>query len=123
VIIFMWERHTNMADLPLDSDATLRTVLPTLTNPEGHVRQILENMSACNKKHGNAHVRIGVTGTGKVPYHQVSYLDQSGQYAVYASFDGKNPFQESSDPRGWSSERMSRAEVMKLLGEIRGFSR
>ncbi|TPJ34266.1 hypothetical protein [Mesorhizobium sp. B2-6-5] len=109
-----------MAELSLASDATLRTVLPTLQKPEGHVRQILENMSACNKKHGNAYVRIGITGTGKVPYHQVSYLDPSGQHVVYGSFDGKNPFQESPDPRGWSSERMARADVMKLLGEIRG---
>jgi hypothetical protein len=107
----------------LPADATLRTALPTLQNPEGHVRQILENMSRCRKEHGNAHVRIGVTGKGKVPYHQVFYTDDSGAEHIHGSYDGKSPFKASEDRSGWSSASMTRDEAMALIGEIRQAAR
>lgn len=64
-------------------------------------------------------MRIGRTGEGKLPYHQVFYFDEDGVEQIYGSYDGKNLFQESEDKSGWSTASTSRDEVMVLLGEIR----
>jgi hypothetical protein len=103
-------------------DATLEDVLPTLVKPEDHVATVLATMQPCRKQHGNAHVRIGITGTGKVPYHKVVYTDQDGVEQHYGSFNGLHPdvglkVHEST----WSSRSMSFSEVQSLIGEIRGY--
>lgn len=108
---------------PISPDATLADVRHTLLEPERHVATVLGTMSPCRKEHGNAHVRIGITGEGKVPYHKVAYLDESGNEQLYAAFDGKNKNEEYIvHEKTWSTKSMSFAEVQSLLGDIRGFT-
>jgi hypothetical protein len=107
-----------MKHTPLPADATLETARPTLGKPEEHVRVILSNMAGCRKQHGNAHVRIGVTGKGRFPYHQIFYLNDEAEN-LYGCFDGKRPFVPSEDASGWSTESMSFEQVQALLGSIR----
>jgi hypothetical protein len=105
----------------LAPDATLEDVRSTLTKPEDHVAMVLSTMQPCRRKHGNAQVRIGVTGTGKVPYHKVVYLDDDGAEQLFASFDGHNPDHKNKvHEHTWSTRAMSFAEVQGLLGRIRG---
>lgn len=106
----------------LASDATLADVRHTLLDAERHIAVVLGTMSPCRKEHGNAHVRIGITGEGKVPYHKVTYLDAAGGEHLFASFDGRN---ENEDYKvhedTWSTKSMTFEEVQALLGDIRGY--
>lgn len=79
----------------LASDATIADVVPTLQNPEEYLRVVLQNMFDCNQKHSRVLVRIGITGTGQVPYHKVSFIDPDGLENVYAAYDGKHPFKDA----------------------------
>lgn len=103
-------------------DATLEEVEPTLLNAEKHVAAVLGTMLPCRREHGNAHVRIGITGEGKVPYHKVVYLDEAGDEQLFASFDGRNKSENYRvHENTWSSRSMSFVEVQAQLGRIRGF--
>lgn len=114
----IWSRPVPTKALPLD--ATIDDVRDSLERPDEYVRVVLGNMSACRRKHGNAHVRIGVTGAGKVPYHKITYqYDKSEQ--LYDAFDGVSPFAVAPDDLNWSTKSMSFDDVRNLLGEIRGF--
>lgn len=104
------------------ADATLEDVLPTLLKPEDHVATVLATMQPCRRQHGNAHVRIGITGTGKVPYHKVVYIDDDGTEQLFGSFDGHNPDAgHKVHDSTWSSRSMSFVEVQALIGRIRGY--
>lgn len=103
------------------SDATLADIRDRLTKPEDHVATVLLTMQPCRKAHGNAYVRIGITGTGKVPYHKVVFLDADGAEQLFGSFDGRNMDAGNKVHEDtWSTRTMSFAEVQALLGEIRG---
>lgn len=107
---------------PIPSDSTLEDVRGTLIDAERHVATVLGTMSPCKKQHGNAHVRIGVTGEGKVPYHKVVFFDGEGKEQLYAAFDGRNKNElYTVHEKTWSTRSMSFAEVQFLLGDIRGF--
>lgn len=106
----------------ITSDATLADVRHSLLNPERHVATVLGTMSPCRKEWGNAHVRIGITGEGKVPYHKIVYVDEGGVEKLYAAFDGKNKNEDYiTHEKTWSTKSMSFEEVQALLGDIRGF--
>lgn len=108
----------------LARDATIADVLPTLQKPEDYVRTILSNLSVCKREHGNALVRIGVTGTGQVPYHKITYVEPDGSEQLFAAFDGKHRFQGVEvGAAAWSTSGMDFVEVQGLLGKIRGYAR
>lgn len=105
-------------------DATLADVRGSLSNAESHVATVLGTMSPCRKEHGNAHVRIGITGEGKEPYHKVVYFDGSGNECLYGAFIGKNAITDYSiHEKTWSEKSMTFSEVQNLIGEIRGYKR
>ena len=78
-----------MARDAIPTDAMLATVRDTLPDPEKFARTVLGTMRPCLKEHGNAHVRIGITGEGKAPYHKVIYFDSQGAEQLYGSFAGR----------------------------------
>ena len=103
------------------SDATLADIRDRLAKPEDHVATVLLTMQPCRKAHGNAYVRIGITGTGKAPYHKVVYLDTDGAEQLFGSLYGRNMDADYQvHENTWSTKMMSFAEVQTLLGEIRG---
>ncbi|TXN02310.1 hypothetical protein FV222_09660 [Methylobacterium sp. WL103] len=109
------------------SDATIATVLSSLRNPERYVCGVLDQMFACRKAHGNAAVRIGVTGTGLMPYYRVIFDAEDGSadsndriFGAY--FDNHTPLEWKSSEasnRLWSSRFMSFEEVQALLPQVR----
>jgi hypothetical protein len=106
----------------LSKDATLEDVLPTLLKPENHVRVVLKTMQACRRDHGNAHVRIGITGEGKVPYHKVTYFDAPNSEQLFGAYDGQHEARNVTIHEStWSCKSSSFEEVQALLGRIRGY--
>jgi hypothetical protein len=107
-------------DIP--KDATIRNVLPTLSNKDEYVRVVLGHMSECKKQHQNAFVRIGVTGQGKIPSHKIVYADPAGSEVFFKAWGEETLFTDVKiHENTWSTARMSWDEVRDLLGEIRGF--
>lgn len=106
----------------LAQDATLRDVLPSLPNPESFVRQVVGVMHEAAKEHGEIVVRLGITGTGKAPNYRI---EDANSGAPLIALDGANhqrwPDGENfSAATNWSSAAMTKDEVAKLLGELRG---
>jgi hypothetical protein len=108
----------------LKKDAIIGDVIPTLSNAEEYVRIVLGNLSACKKAHGNASVRIGITGQGKIPSHKVEYRDRLGELVLFGAFDQDRPFTDVGiQEHTWSTATLTFAEVQQLLGDIRNFRR
>lgn len=107
-------------DIP--KDATIRDVLPTLSNKEEYVRVVVGHMSECRTQHQNAFVRIGVTGQGKIPSHKIVYDDPAGPEVFFKAWGEETLFTDVKIHQDtWSTERMSWEEVRAVLGEIRSF--
>jgi hypothetical protein len=73
---------------------------------------------ACRSKHGNAHVRIGITGTGRFPSHKIVYASADGAETLFCAYAERTHFTETIHEHTWSSNRMSLDEVRALLGEM-----
>ena len=79
----------------LQPDATIADALPGITGKEEYVRQIAGNLIECKRAHGNASVRIGVTGDGTAPYNRISYFNAADKEIAYGAFVGASPFKNS----------------------------
>ncbi len=108
-------------------DATIREVLSTLKSPDAYVAGVFGKVNECRRAHGNAAVRIGVTGKGLMPYYRVIFDAEQGEPDINdrifgAYFDNHTPLEwttaESSNAL-WSSRFMTYDEVRALLAEIR----
>ncbi|WP_151972677.1 hypothetical protein [Erythrobacter sp. EC-HK427] len=107
----------------IEPDATIGSIADKLDNAEKFARAVLGTMHPCLKEHGNAHVRIGITGEGKAPYHKVVYDDVDGCEQLYGSFAGKvmdEKYLVHEDT--WSAKRMSYGDVQALIGALTGYS-
>jgi hypothetical protein len=96
----------------LSPDSTVETVWPTLTHPREYVSGVWAKLRECAKKHGEASVRIGVTGTGQKPYYRIFYRD-SGEEKIFGSFyDQHDPFEQPcARSNNWSNKSMTLAEL------------
>ena len=108
----------------LPPDATIADSLPEVGREE-FVRQIVGNMAKCQRLHGAARVRIGVTGAGAAPYHRVSYFDgERGVETPFGAFIGSAPFKNLTkvhETASWSTSFSTLPEIQALLGELRNF--
>ena len=111
-----------MANL-LQPDATITDALPGIIGKEEYVRQIVGNLMECKRAHGNASVRIGITGDGTAPYNRISYFNAAEKEIAFGAFVGASPFKNSMrvNDDSWSTASMTFAEVQALLGELRQF--
>jgi len=107
----------------LQPDATITDALPGITGKEEYVRQIVGNLMECKRAHGNASVRIGITGDGTAPYNRISYFNEAEKEIAFGAFVGASPFKNSMrvNDDTWSTASMTFAEVQALLGELRQF--
>jgi len=77
-------------------------------------------MMTCAKKHGNAHVRIGVTGTGQKPCYRVFYkMENQSKETIYGSYwDNHDPLnKEDAVNTNWGTASMNFEEIDALLKE------
>ena len=108
----------------LPKDATLRSILPRLSDADDFVCQAYGVLHSAAKEHGDVVMRLGVTGTGKLPNYRVDSTSGQPLTAIDGNFHG--PWPDGVDftaPTNWSSATMSKREVEELLGEIRRFKR
>ncbi len=111
-----------MANL-LQPDATIIDALPNIIAKEEFVRQIVGNLMECKRAHGNASVRIGITGDGTAPYNRISYLNDADKEIAFGAFVGASPFKNAArvNDDTWSTKSMTFAEVQAVLGDLRKF--
>lgn len=111
-----------MARDSIPVDATVDSISDRLDNPEKFARTVLGTMHPCLKEHGNAYVRIGITGEGKAPYHKVVYTDEAGEERLFGSFASKvMDTTYRVHEQTWSTARSSYAEVQALIATITGY--
>jgi hypothetical protein len=107
----------------LPKDATLRDLAAKLTDADTYVSKAYGVMHAASKERGAIVMRIGVTGTGKIPNYR---LEDATTSVPFRAYDGGThepwpPHEDFSSPANWSTATMSKEEVATLLGEIRNF--
>jgi hypothetical protein len=103
----------------IPKDATIATVWPHLTDPRGYVAGARQKLMTCAEQHGNAYVRIGVTGSGQKPCYRVFYKSADGSETVYGSYwDNHDPLEISDAVTpNWSSASMDFGQVDAFLKE------
>jgi hypothetical protein len=79
-------------------------------------------MRQCNAVHGNASIRIGITGTGQKPYYRVTYLSPTGNEQIFGSFyDNHDPLENGFvETDNWSTEPMAFDEVLNFYADAIG---
>jgi hypothetical protein len=126
-----------MLQLPrfrLTTDATIAEIVDKLGDPEEYVRCVLGNMLDCEKRYGNASVRIGTTGHGIAPHYRVEPtkfddIDQAiDSIKDLVAFHGRSHKQLDwtlfqLQNLHWSTRAMSRHDIQTLLSDLRGYKR
>lgn len=112
-----------MASKKLTADATLEDVLPTLSKPVDYVCGVLDHLFKCQKKHGNAHVAIGISGKGLKPYYRISFSTAEGDQVFDTFFDNHVSFAVEDLPTtggtSWSSKSMTLEQIATLRGQLK----
>lgn len=99
------------------SDATIATVWPHLAHQRDYVAGARHKAKQCKDQHGNAFVRIGVTGTGQKPCYRVFYKTPSEGEEIFGSYwDMHDPLDsQHAINTHWSTAAMSFDEVHALM--------
>lgn len=116
----------------LPADATLRTIVNLLANPEEFVRAVFANMRGGRSDTG---VRIALNSNPKWPDYclEMHFEEQNeiGDWevvgaSIMAEISGRShkelPYTDHRCDRAWSSAVMSWEDVQLLIGELRGFT-
>lgn len=109
----------------LPDAATLRDILWNLVDADAFVSQVFGVAHRATKDHGEVQIRLGVTGTGRLPNYRVEHANTGEPiFAVDGANHQRWPNGESfSGLANWSTAVMTKAQVEALLGEIRDFQR
>lgn len=100
-------------------DETVATVWNHLTHQRSYVSGVRAKMLQCEKQHGNAHVRIGIKGTGQKPYYRVFYIASDEAEHIFNSYyDNHQEMEEGfAITHNWSAASMSLEEISSFLAE------
>ncbi|KQP08440.1 MAG: hypothetical protein Q7T93_22080 [Methylobacterium sp.] len=108
----------------LPPDATIADVVADLEDAGEYLRRVLGNMRFCQKRHGDAHLRIGITGKrgpgqGLAPSYRIDYRTgpEAAEMTVYNGFGGRS--HSAFTPvnvreTNWSRGHATIQEVQKL---------
>jgi len=104
---------------------TLRELTPKLSKPEAFVRAVIGVMHSASKQHGDVVIRMGTTGTGKLPNYRIeaaSTLEpiQAIDGTGHKPWTGEEGF---TGPANWSTATMTRTDVEDVLIGITGYKR
>ncbi|KQP51493.1 hypothetical protein [Methylobacterium sp. Leaf108] len=109
----------------LPSNATLADVFRDLAEPEEYLRRLLGNMRFCQKHHGAAFVRIGVSGKGTkgfAPSYRVDYPAADGSLVAFNGFGGTShsAFTPTNTlETNWSHDHLAIREVQALYDDVK----
>jgi hypothetical protein len=112
-------------------NSTIADVVDTLIDRENYLRGVVGNLSPRHRQHqqhGDAVVRIGITGEGKAPHCRVETPpDAPGNQPGRTAFNGRNHEILVDDDLlmepNWSERSMTLAEVRMLLGQVMSIRR
>ena len=138
-----------MSHNSIPADATIAVIKGRLRDPIEYVRRVLMNMQSCKEEHGDAVVRIGITGEGVAPHYRIEpeeglgapvgrelsshtsdEMERERTYILRAFYNAYNGFSHKKQIRwshkelqddSWSRHSMILAEVRDLIGEMRGY--
>lgn len=69
-------------------------------------------MRKCLQAHGNAAVRIGITGTGQKPYYRVFSIEDAGEVIWGSFYDNHDPLENAfAMTQNWSTASMTFKEL------------
>lgn len=107
----------------LGRDDTIITVFDRLTNQRSYATGALHRMNLCRREHGNAHVRIGITGSGQKPCFRVIYLDADGAEQIYGSWwDTGDPLvKEDAINQNWADATVDHKTLEDFLANRFGY--
>jgi hypothetical protein len=76
-------------------------------------------MRGCKREHGDAHVRIGKTGSGQKPCYRVSYTDADGTEQIYGSWwEISDPLSREDALTGnWADKSVGHDELEEFLAK------
>ena len=111
----------------LPPDATIADVLPGLDAGEAYLRAVLATMRICQKHHGDAWVRIGITAKGGAPSYRIDrpaeasmttdgVTPEAGR-AVFGAYGGTSHdrfTQINTAETRWSSRALGMSEMLTL---------
>lgn len=96
----------------LSKTDTIETVWPHLTHKNKYVAPIRIALGKIAKVHGNARVRIGITGTGQKPCYRLSYMDGDQEHIVGSYWDMHLALDnETAKSQNWSDDSMTYDEL------------
>lgn len=111
----------------LPPDATIADVLPDLADGEAYLRAVLSTMRVCQKHHGDAWVRIGITAKGSAPSYRIDRpaaasglsdgSDPAAGRAVFGAYGGTSHdrfTQINTAETRWSSRALGMGEMLRL---------
>lgn len=111
-------------------DATIADILPDLADGEAYLRQVLVTMRMCQKHHGDAWVRIGVTGRSPTPSYRIDRPDETASHdgaveagrALFGAYGGRSHdrfTQINTAETRWSTRSLGMAEMLTLREGLR----
>jgi hypothetical protein len=106
--------------MSLPPDATLAEVWSLLANARAYAEGVYRQMALCQAAHGDARVRIAVSGTGQKPCYRVFYpAAVGGRDIVHGSYwDNHRPLDDAfARNEAWSTAAMTLAAVKALLDD------
>lgn len=103
----------------LPPDSTIDSIWSHLTRQRDYVAGVLHKAKSCRDKHGNAFVKIGVTGTGQKPCYRVLFENADGSNEIFGSYwDMHQPLDnEHAKSENWSTVAMTYEEIYTLMNE------
>lgn len=108
----------------IPEDSTIETIWTRLTHPDAYVRGVLSKLRVCAREHGNASVRIGVTGSGQKPYYRIFY-EKTGEaepVIIGSYYDNHELLEFAFAQTGnWSKRSMTFQAVMDFFAEKTGW--
>lgn len=103
----------------IPANSTVASIWTRLTNQRDYVAGVRHKAERCRKVHGNAYVKIGVTGSGQKPCYRVSYMTADGAEKIFGSYwDMHEPLDnERAVNTNWSTAAMTFQEIHTLMLE------
>ncbi len=113
-----------MAADKIPVDSTIESVWTRLTHQRKYVSGVLSAMRRCRAEHGEASVRIGITGSGQKPYYRVFCPKVDCGETIFGSFyDNHDPLENAfAQTYNWSVCSMTFAELEDFYAAQIGYS-
>jgi hypothetical protein len=103
-------------------DSTVASVWAKLKEPRQYIAGVRQKLMTCVSQHGNAEVKIGVTGRGYQPCYRITYKVGNVEHIYGSYWDNHQPLgRQDAVGQNWASTSMAAYEVDSFLKEKIGW--